>query len=387
MGAALLNPIKPRSGGMCKTETKIVSCGRNLMPASWLLLVIAGLLGQAQPVAAVVDYSQYVYWSSESYTLQPRESFQLRVAFSDIKVRNWKLVVDGGDQNCDLNVVRLRDQLLIYQQHDQRHHEVEIPWGIGEALTIVITSRTVKGAYVVTMLGPPEGQVHAAYSYHVNRALEKHADGQRLAAEDECRKALRLDANDGVAKVLMAGILRDRHFFDRAFVYVEEALANDDQDHQLDETMGQIAEKMRRELVILRAPLPLPIRNGVSEAESLLIARKPDEALAICDQLLTGEFELDDNSRSRLAVLRGQALDQLDRNYDSLQEFTKALELNRIKDNDAVIYFHLGRLFLKMRNYPQAESAFTIALTRGLPSGLDIQARDGLKAVERGLKN
>jgi len=252
MIAASLDLIKPRSWGMCKRETNIVSWSHidawrdvrrwNLWPG--MGLAAACLLSWVQLAGAGVDYSQYETWSSESYTLQPRESFQLRVRFDDIKVRNWKLIVDGGDQNCDLNVVRTGDQSIIYQLNDQRHHEVEIPWGIGESLTIAITNRRNKGAFVVTMLGPPEGQVHAAYSFHVNRALEKHADGQRISAEDECRKALRADSNDNVAKILLAGILRDRHYFDRALRIVEEALAADREDQELAPEMRQIAERV-----------------------------------------------------------------------------------------------------------------------------------------------
>ncbi|MFT5231992.1 MAG: tetratricopeptide (TPR) repeat protein [Candidatus Krumholzibacteriia bacterium] len=386
MGASLLNLIKPRSGGMCKTETIIVPDRRNNVFCLGLLLVWMMTIAMAGAARAEVDFSQYETWSSESYTLDPRESFQLHVTFDDIKVRNWKLIVDGGDQNCDLNVVRTRDKSIIYQLNDQRHHEVEIPWGIGESLTLAITNRTMRGAFVVTLLGPPEGKVHAAYSFHVNRALDKFAVGQRLAAEDECRKAILMDPSDGVAKVLLAGILRDRHYFDRALGFVEEALAADNEEKQLDENMREIAEKMRRELIVLRAPLPLPVSNGVSEAEQFLIAGKANEAMDVCDRLLASDLEMDNNALSRLAVLRGQALDQLDRDYDSLQEFTKALELNRLKDSEAVIYFHMARLFLKMKNYPQAEGAFTVALKRGLPSGLDVQAREGLRQVEAGLK-
>jgi len=179
--------------------------------------------------------------------------------------------------------------------------------------------------------------------------------------------------------------LRDRHYFDRALRIVEEALAADREDQELAPEMRQIAEKMRTELIALRAPLPLPIRSGVTEAEGLLIAKKPTEALAVCDRLLASKLELDRASRSRIAVLRGQALDQLERNFDSLQEFTKALDLNQVNDHEAVIYFHMGRLFLKMKNFPQAESAFTVALSQGLPSGLDVQAREALRQAKLGM--
>ncbi len=222
--------------------------------------------------------------------------------------------------------------------------------------------------------------MHASYSYHVNRALDKFAAGQRLAGEDECRKALLENPDDGVAKVLLAGFLRDRHFFDRATALVEEALAGD-----LPDNMRSIAESLRQDLIRLRAPLPLPVRRGAEQAESLLIAGQADEALAVCDELLAGDLELDSASRSRLQMLRGQALDQLRRNFESLDAFTHALQLNQNKAAEGVIYFHMGRLFLKMDNLPQAQGAFTMALQNGLPSGLDVQAREYLQTVEKHL--
>ena len=120
MGASLLNLIKPRSGGMCKTETNNVPGRWNYVLRLGLLLVWMSTMSTAASAQGEVDFSQYETWSSESYTLDPRESFQLHVTFDDIKVRNWKLIVDGGDQNCDLNVVRTRDNSIIYQWHDQQ---------------------------------------------------------------------------------------------------------------------------------------------------------------------------------------------------------------------------------------------------------------------------
>jgi tetratricopeptide (TPR) repeat protein len=350
---------------LCKYRT-----GRRCRPA----FAAVGLLLWASLATA----ANYETWTSESITLAPRESSQLRVTYDQIQVRNWQLVVDGGDQNCDVNVRRERDQSLVYQKNDQRHHEVLIPWGVGEAVSIVITNRQRTGAFVVSLQGPPQDQVHASYSYHVNRALDKFAGGQRLAAESECRRALVADPDDGVAKVLLAGFLRDRHYLGQAAALVEEALA----DSSLGVNMQTIALNMRDELVSLRAPLPLAVLRGSEEAESLLIDGRPTEALAVCDKLLGGELELDAPSRGRLTMLRGQALDQLDRDYESLDAFGQALKLSPGKAGEGIVYFHLGRLFLKMENYPQARSAYLAALKIGLPSGLNVQARDALRAIE-----
>ena len=68
-------------------------------------------------------------WSSESFTLTPRESFQFHVGFDGIQVRSWKLVVNGGDMNCDLSVLRVKGEALLYYETDQQRHEVLIPWG------------------------------------------------------------------------------------------------------------------------------------------------------------------------------------------------------------------------------------------------------------------
>ena len=364
MGTTAKAMIKPASGVMCKFQT-----GLFFSFGIWVLLT-AGLAFGANGI--------YETWSSDSFTLTPRESFQIKVSYDQIQVRNWKLVVDGGDQNCDVHVRRTKDGSLLYQQNDQRHHDVPVPWGLGEEVSIVITNRNVKGAFVVSLMGPPRDQIHASYSYHVNRALDKFSAGQRLAAEAECRNALLENPDDGVAKVLLAGFLRDRQYFDRATGLVNEALEGD-----LPDNMRTIAESMRQELLKLRAPLPLPVRLGVEEAEGLLIDGESEKALGVTEKLLDGDLELDSNSRSRLMMLQGQALDQLGRNFESLDVFTNALQLNRNKDAEGVIYFHMGRLFLKMDNLPQAEGAYTMALENGLPSGLDVQAREALQGITR----
>ena len=378
MGNLMSGLIKPASGRLCKFQTgKCVRQGRWVFLAVPLVLAILLAAG-----VAIADNGLYETWSADSFTLMPRESFQVAVTYDQIQVRNWKLVVDGGDQNCDLHVIRLKDNSLLYQQNDQQHHEVVIPWGQGEAVSIVITNRTVKGAFVVSLLGPPRDQVHASYSYHVNRALDKFGAGQRLAAESECRAALLDNPDDGVAKVLLAGFLRDRRFFGRATTLVDEALAG-----ELPGSMREIAESMRQELITLRAPLPLPVRQGAEAAEDLLIAGQAAEALTRVQKLLEGDLDLDAPSRGRLLMLQGQALDQLNRDFEAIDSFTEALQLSRTKAVEAVIYFHMGRLFFKMDNLPQAQGAFTMALQIGLPSGLDKQARESLGTIESHLSN
>ena len=338
--------------------------------------VAAGLLSGAS-VARGAPKEAWEKWSSDSFTLAPRESFQFHVAFDQIPVRSWKLVVDGGDSKCDLSVLRVKGESLVYYKIDERRHEVLVPWGRGEEAIVVITNRSLKGAFVVDLLGPPRDQVHAAYSYHVNRALEAFGSGQRLKAEAECQTAIREDDGDGVAKVLLAGFFRDRNYFTKAEAMVDAALEG-----ELPPEMRTLAQDLKAGLLELKAPLPENVARGVAGAEDLLDQDRADEALAICDDLLSGEISLTASARSRLQMLRGQALDQLERNFESVDAFTKALHFSRNRDNESVIYFHMGRLYMKMENFQQAQGAYTMALKYGLPSGLDVQARDALKKIE-----
>lgn len=364
MGTLPTAMIKPASAKLCKFRTAVLA-------AALLALLVW------TPATARSEDGSYETWSSERLSLIPRESVQLQVEYDQIQVRNWRLIVDGGDRNCDLHIIRLKDKSLVYQLNDERHHEVIIPWGEGEAVSIAITNRNVPGEFIVSLQGPPRDQVHASYSFHVNRALDKYGMGQRLAAEDECRLALRENPQDGVAKVLLAGFLRDRHYYDRAAALVAEALQS-----ELPGNMRTLAENMSEDLVKLRAPLPEAVQRGLEDIESQLIAGEAQPALDACDKMLDGELELDNHSRSRFVMLRGQALDQLGRNFEALDTFTRALQLNRNKDREGVIYFHMGRLFLQMDNLPQAEGAFTMALQHRLPSGLDVQAREALVTIE-----
>ena len=316
-------------------------------------------------------------WKSETFTLAPRESFQIRVAFADLPVRRWRLVVDGGGDNADLTVLRVRGEALLYARNDEQRHEVEIPWGRGEEVIAVVTNRGHPGSFAVTLLGPPRDQVQAAYSYEVNRALEAYAGGRRLEAEELCRRALARDPADAEAMVLLAGFKRDRGFYDEAAALVDSALAAG-----LEPEMGQVARDMRGELLTLRAPLPAPVRVGLAEAEDDLAAGRPDDALAAVEPLLQGGLELDGAARSRLQLVRGRALAAMGRNFEALDAYTMALQLNRSQAERAVVYHHMGGLYLAMQNLQQARGAFTMALQIGLPSGLDLQAREDLQQIE-----
>ena len=64
-----------------------------------------------------------------------------------------------------------------------------------------------------------------------------------------------------------------------------------------------------------------------------------------------------------------------------MDAYTRSLPYTRSKAGKAVVYFHMGQLFRQMRNPAQAQGAYTIALEYGLPSGLELQAREALQAI------
>ncbi len=355
-------------------------------PGRFVFFGILLLLGALTGGAAA---SEWETWVSENISLDPGQSFQMRVTFEDLPVRSWRLVVDGGDRRCDLSLLRVKGEELLYYKTNESRHEVVVPWGRDEELLMVLTNRDgVAGSlrtkrddvagFVVNLQGPPRDQTTAAYSYHVNRALEAYATGQRLAAEDHCRLALKDDLDDAVAKVLYAGFQRDRQFYDNAAALVEEALAG-----ALPDEMRTLAESLRTELVKLRAPLPKPVREGLEKARHLLDEGEPEKVPELCDKLLNGKLELDGSSRSQILVLKGQALEAMGRNFEAVDAYTNALAHDRGVERQALVHFHMGRLFHHMGNLAQARGALTIALQSGLPSGLELQARELLLDIEQ----
>jgi tetratricopeptide (TPR) repeat protein len=344
-----------------------------------LLTVVLALLTIAPMVFAAGGNDEAIWetWTSESYTMAPRESFQLQMNYKDISTRRWLLVVDGGDDNCDLSVLRVKGEELLYYKTNERRHEVSIPWGIGEEIILVLKNRDHQGAFVVSVLGPPKEQNFASYSYPVNRALEAYSTGQVLRAKDLCRTALVENPDDGVAKVLLAGFLRESHGYAEAEVMIDEALDSD-----LPPDMRTLAENLAQELEALRAPLPRAVRKGLAKAEEALGKNHPQEALEVCDELLSEGRKWSASSRGRLHVLRGRALEALGRNFEAVDAFTQALNNDRSKAAQAEAYYYMGSLYLKMGNLTQAEGAYSIALQFGLPTGLEVQALEDLKLIQ-----
>ena len=63
----------------------------------------------------------------ETYLLRGGESVQFRVEYVQIPVRAWRLTVEGDQLLCHVNVLRLADGSLLYQQNNESHHEVRSP--------------------------------------------------------------------------------------------------------------------------------------------------------------------------------------------------------------------------------------------------------------------
>ena len=116
---------------------------------------------------------------------------------------------------------------------------------------------------------------------------------------------------------------------------------------------------------------------------SCVVHTRPERARDVAERLLATAPDPGIAAKSRLHLLRGRALAGLDRNFEALDAFTSALQLNRSKADEAIIYFHMGRLYYAMANLEQARGAYTMALQIGLPSGLDVQAREDLQEIDR----
>jgi len=346
---------------------------RNLLGMLAATLMVGGALA-----SEVQEPGYWTVWSSESYTMYPRESFQLRLDDDQIQTRRWVLVVDGAGHNCDLSVLRVQGEQLLYFKTDESRHEVSVPWGLDEEIIVVITNRNQQATFEVQVQGPPRDQNPAYYSYHVNRALEVYAAGQRLRARDLCRTAIMEDNDDAVAKVLLAGFLKESHKYGEALGLVQEA-----REGELPEEMRLLARTLETELEDLRAPLPREVQLQLSRAEAALQDDEPAAALEHCARLLDPETGLAAGQRARVLVLKGRALGALERNFEAIDAFTQALNYDRSKEAQAIAYYYMGSLFLEMGNLEQAEGALGIASQNGLPAGLGLQAREKLKSIDK----
>lgn len=172
---------------------------------AWPAALLISLL-TASAAAAGYPPPGMVVWDSRTYTLQTGESMQFQIEFDQIPVRRWMLLVEGDVRRSYLNLRRLADGSLVYDQRGETRHLAEIPWGQGEVLSGVLTAVRQGGAFTISFWGPPPDDYLKAYRYEVNRALEALAAGQRGRAVTHLQAALQRDPTDAVARVLLLGV-------------------------------------------------------------------------------------------------------------------------------------------------------------------------------------
>jgi hypothetical protein len=341
-----------------------------------LVLVLALGLGLLPRLTHPTPPPLWEAWETYQYTLQVGESLHFRVDFTQIPVRNWRLVVEGDNCLSDLHILRLKDESLLYFETDESRHEVTIPWGKGEEISAVLTASRSPGVFTVFFLGPPPESAQAAYSYRVNRALEAYTAGRLTEAERLCQEALQEDSDDGVARVLLAGFLRDRNYYEKAADLIAEALAT-----SLPPDMRDLAIQLQEEIARMRAPLSADLREGLVAVERHLEAGDSEAALRVCEQLLARNADVSAQARSRILQQQGRALHRLGRHFEAVDTFTQALNLASSREDEALIYFRMAELFWDMGNLSQAKGAFGVARQYGLPPGLDIQAQEALRRI------
>ena len=273
-----------------------------------------------------------VSWGQEAYRLEPGETFQFTVTFAQIPARAWRLVVEGDHVLSDLLIRRVADGSLLYAGRNESRHDVPVPWGLGESISVALSpGRTGGGLYTVTFLGPPPDALPTSYSYRVNRALEAFEAGDRARARRLCEQALAENPADADAGALQAAFRRE---------------------------------------------------DRVAVAEERLAAGDAAGALARCDSLLAGDEATTDWAHNRLQLCRGEALQALDRPVEALDAFTLALARSTAPRDRAGIHLRLGRLLRALDNPAQARAAFALARREGLPPELDAEAARALAELD-----
>ena len=172
------------------------------------LVLIAALAGAVSPPPGLVS------WGEQSYRLDSGEATSFHVDFEQIPVRRWVLLVESDRTPSHLNVRRVADGSLVYDQRDEIRHEADVPWGDGESISAVLTAGRKGGVFSVSIWGPPRYSHLRSYGYEVNRALEAFARGDVGAARQHLLTAQRggdkafeaIAADTRLAAVSAAGV-------------------------------------------------------------------------------------------------------------------------------------------------------------------------------------
>ena len=334
-------------------------------------LFFLALLLPGPAATAGVPEGQWVAWGTETYNLEPGESVQFRVDFEDIPLRAWILTVEGDQRLCDLNVLRLGDDALVYQKHDESRHRVRIPWGRDEAVAVTVTADTaIGGLFTIKFLGPPAELAERAYGLRINRALAHMSAGRSASAEALLRDVIRADGDEvGLAALLLAGLLKDRGEPERAAAMLDLAL-----DHDLPEGFEEVERRLHAHLAAVTRRAPPEMR----EADRLLAGDDPEAAIAHCEQWLEGLGRDTTRAWERCEALRriGSAHRAAGRPVRAMETFDEALGAAREPGQKALVYHRLGLLLVDMGNPDQARRALEAARDLGLPP--DLSAETGI---------
>ncbi|MBU0743435.1 hypothetical protein KKG45_02350 [bacterium] len=333
--------------------------------------ILIALSLAALTVRAGVPEGLWVAWGTETYNLEPGESVQFRVEFDDIPLRAWILTVEGDQRLCDLNVLRLGNNQLVYQKHDESRHSVRIPWGTGEAVAVTVTADTsVGGLFTIKFLGPPADQAERAYGDKINRALEHLEAGSDSGAEVLLRDVIREDGDEvGLAALLLAGLLKDRGELDRAVAMLDLALH-----YELPEGFAEVEKRLHAHLAAATRSVPPELR----EADRLLAAGDPDAVVAHCERWLESLAQDESRAWERCEALRriGRAHQERGRQVRAMEALNSALREAREPGQKALVFHRLGLLLLDMGNADQARRALEAARELGLPPDLNANAED-----------
>lgn len=328
--------------------------------------IIAALLLAAAPAAAQgVSEGLWTARGQETYLLRGGESVQFRVEYAQIPVRAWRLTVDGDQLLCHVNVLRLADGSLLYQQNDESHHEVRIPWGRDEAVAVTITAdMSGGGVFTVKILGPPPDDVRQAYGYVMNRGLEALDVGDVGRAEALFGDAARLGEDGAAAELMLAGLAKNRGELEAAASHLDRALG-----FRLPPELADVGQELRRQLDAVRVHDSL----ALTDADGRLAAGDTTGAERVCRRILA-QAEASAWTRSEAQRRLGRILQGRGDLYGALEAFDQAVRGAADRGQKALGAFELARLHLALANPDQARTTLSIARDLGLPADLDREA-------------
>lgn len=342
--------------------------------AALLVLAVAPLPAAAASRQAVPE-GLWVTRHEEVFRLDPGQSLQFRVDFSDIPVRRWKLTVDGDQRTCDLNVLNLSDGSLLYQKSRESRHSVMIPWGRGESLMVTLTAGLSSGGvFTVKFVGPPRDKARRAYGPRLNRALEAIESGDSRRAEAILHDVARGGEDSGVAALLLAGLLKQRGDLEQAAAMMQYALSQ-----PLPDELVDVRRELARQLATVREPRP----PELAQADSLLAAGDSLSAVAELKSFLA-DHPAPERGTAPCEAWRRLAKIQAARGerVAALQSYDAAVRAAPDPGMRALVTFDLARLQESLHNPVQAVAALREAQRLGLPPDLDREAAETIARLE-----